>query len=287
MTEEISMRRKLVLVIALIVLGAPLMFSQSTDPGRPSFEVATIKPNNPDGRQMMITRPGGRLSIAGATVRMLVAAAYRVRDFQVIGGPNWINTDRFDIEAKAEDGANIRYGQTGLLMMQNLLADRFQLKTHRETGELPLYELIVAKDGAKLQSVPEPERPGPNAPPPALPVPGAKLPPGTLWSQRRGELVGSAVTLANFVPWLSQTLGRTIVDKTGLTGFFDLTLRWAPDSVQPAEPFGASPDTPPPADPAGPSIFTALQEQLGLRLESSKGPVQVIVIDSVEAPSEN
>jgi bla regulator protein blaR1 len=93
--------------------------------------------------------------------------------------------------------------------------------------------------------------------------------------------------MATFVPWLSQTLGRTIVDKTGLTGFLDFTLRWAPDSVQTVEPFGPGTEAPPPVDPSGPSIFTALQEQLGLRLESSKGPVEVIVIDSVERPSEN
>jgi uncharacterized protein (TIGR03435 family) len=97
---------------------------------------------------MMITRPGGRLSVVGATLKMLVGAAYRVRDFQVIGGPNWINAGRFDIEAKAEQGANIRDGETGLLMMQSLLADRFQLKIHKETRELPLYELVVARDPA-------------------------------------------------------------------------------------------------------------------------------------------
>src|SRR4029077_18406532 len=124
--------------------------------------------------QMMISRPGGRFSAVGATVKMLVGAAYRVREFQVIGGPNWINTDRFDIEAKAEEGANIRQGQTGLLMMQSLLADRFQLKIHMETRELPTYELAVAKEGAKLQFVPEPERPGPNTPSPPLPGSGVK-----------------------------------------------------------------------------------------------------------------
>ena len=130
--------------ITLIAVIAPSAFSQTNEATRPSFEVATIKPNNPDGRQMIIGRPGGRVSIVGATVKVLVATAYRVRDFQVIGGPNWINTERFDIEAKAEEGAN-RQGQAGLLMMQSLLADRFQLKIHTETRELPLYELFVSK----------------------------------------------------------------------------------------------------------------------------------------------
>ena len=184
--------------IILIAVIAPSAFSQTNDAARPSFEVATIKPNNPDSRQMMITRPGGRFSVVGATVKMLVEAAYRVRDFQVIGGPNWINTDRFDIEAKAEEGAN-RQGQAGLLMMQSLLADRFQLKIHTETRELPLYELFVSKDGVKLQSVPEPERPAPGTPPPPLPPPGAKPAPGSLMSQRRGELIGSATSLASII----------------------------------------------------------------------------------------
>jgi uncharacterized protein (TIGR03435 family) len=172
------MRGIVVRTIVLIAAIAPPAFSQANNAApRPSFEVATIKPNTPDGGQMMITRPGGRLSVVGATLKMLVGAAYRVRDFQVIGGPNWINTDRFDIEAKAEQGANIRDGETGLLMMQSLLADRFQLKIHKETRELPLYELVVAREGVKLQFVPEPERPGPNAPPPPL-TPGGKFPPG-------------------------------------------------------------------------------------------------------------
>src|SRR5438552_16372714 len=113
------------------------------------------------------------------------------------------------------------------LMTQSLLADRFQLKIHTESRELPLYELYVAKDGVKLQSVAEPERPAPDTPPPPLPPAGGKAAPGFLMSQRRGELIGSATSLDGVIQVLSQTLGRTIVDKTGLTGFFDFTLHWA------------------------------------------------------------
>ena len=269
-------------ILAIVFLAVPF-FQQDAVAPRPSFEVASIKPNNSGDNRVMTRSVGnGRFSAAGVTVKMLIGLAYRVRDFQILGGPNWINTDRFDIEAKAETGASLQRRQMGL-MMQSLLADRFQLKVHAETKELPVYELVVAKDGAKLQAAPEPERPGPRAAPRPQPTPGGRPEPGSIISSRRGDVSGYAIPLATLIEFLSQTLGRTIVDRTGITGFFDIMLQWAPD---PGE-FSPGPDARPPVDPSGPSIFTALQEQLGLRLESSKGPVEVIVIDSVEKPSEN
>ena len=167
------------------------------------------------------------------------------------------------------------------------MVERFQLKTHRETKELPIYELLVAKDGSKLKSVPEPPRPAPGTPPGPPPAPGGPMPPGS-FRIGRGEMMGSAIPIENFIQSLSSMVGRTIVNKTGLTGFFDVQLHWAPDPGE-TGPFGPVPGVqpPPPADPSGPSIFTALQEQLGLRLESSKGPVETLVIDSIEKPSEN
>jgi len=268
-----------------------LAISQTTVP-RPSFEVASIKPSNSsDGRIMFRNTPGGRFSTQGTPLRLLIGDAYRVRDSQISGGPSWINTERWDIEAKAESGAGLSPGQIQL-MLQSLLAERFQLKLHTETRELPIYELMVAKNGPKLKSVPPPERPTPGAALPP-PVPGGPLPPGA-FKIGRGEIEAASATLANLIQALSQQLGRTIIDKTGLTGNFDIKRNWTPDPGQTlGGPFGSvpvpvGPDVgPPPADPNGPSLFTAIQEQLGLRLESTKGPVEVLVIDSVERPSEN
>src|SRR5262245_15681207 len=281
------MKRHALFAIVVIVAVAIPLLPQAGSTDKPSFEVASIKPNNSgDNRVMFRNSGGGRMTIVGATTRMLIQTAYRIRDFQLSGGPGWISSDRFDIEAKAENPADMTPERMPLLL-QSLLVERFQLKTHSETKELPTYELVVAKDGSKLKSVAEPPRPAPGTPPGPPPAPNGPMPPGT-FRMMRGELVGTAVPLETLTQALSQMLGRTIVDKTGLTGFFDINIRWAPDPGQLTGPFGPQPGgPPPPADPTGPSIFTAIQEQLGLRLESSKGPVQTIVIDSIEKPSEN
>jgi bla regulator protein blaR1 len=270
-------------IVVIVAFVIPLL-PQGSD--KPSFEVASIKPNNSGDNRVMFRANGGRFTVAGATVKMLIQQAYRVRDFQLSGGPAWLGSDRFDIEAKPENVSDMTPERMPL-MLQNLLVERFQLKTHKETKELPIYELVVAKDGPKLKSVPEPPRPAPGTPPGPPPSPGGPMPPGA-FRIGRGELMGSAIPFENFIQSLSSMLGRTVVNKTGLTGFFDVQMHWAPDPGE-TGPFGPVPGVqpPPPADPAGPSIFTALQEQAGLRLESSKGPVEVLVIDSIEKPSEN
>ena len=280
------MKRHTLLAIVVIVAVAIPLLPQGSGTDKPSFEVASVKPNNSGDNRVMFRGNGGRFTVIGATVRMLIQQAYRVRDFQLSGGPGWLGSDRFDIEAKPENVADLNPERMPL-MLQGLLEERFQLKIHKETKELPIYELVVAKDGAKLKSVPEPPRPIPGTPPGPLPAPGGPMPPGS-FRIGRGEMMGSAIPIENFLQSLSTMLGRTVVNKTGLTGFFDVQLHWAPDAGE-TGPFGPVPGVqpPPPADPAGPSIFTALQEQLGLRLESSKGPVEVVVIDSIEKPSEN
>ncbi|HTK87135.1 MAG TPA: TIGR03435 family protein [Nitrospiraceae bacterium] len=278
------MRRHTLLAIVVIVAFVIPLLPQGSD--KPSFEVASIKPNNSGDNRVMFRANGGRFTVAGATAKMLIQQAYRVRDFQLSGGPAWLGSDRFDIEAKPENVSDMTPERMPLLL-QNLLVERFQLKTHKETKELPIYELVVAKDGPKLKSVPEPPRPIPGTPPGPPPSPGGPMPPGA-FRIGRGEMIGSAIPFENFIQSLSSMLGRTVVNKTGLTGFFDVQMHWAPDPGE-TGPFGPVPGVqpPPPADPAGPSIFTALQEQAGLRLESSKGPVEVLVIDSIEKPSEN
>ena len=310
---------KLKLLFLVLLIAATTLFSQTpAEQKRPSFEVASIKPfaepapGTPQFRGFQ-NQPGGRINITGMPLKMILTFAYGLRDFQVSGGPDWVNTDRWEIVAKAEDGAvPLRTGPkdpTAIdptkLMIQSLLDDRFQLKMHKETKELPIYELVVTKDGAKFQLSPDQTPPGPPAPGSAPPPPPAapRGQPGTPPPPNRGgmfinfspsglTLQGNATPLTNLIMALSQNVGRIIVDKTGLqAGLYDFKMQWSPDPAQ-GSPFGPAPSagvpgTEPPraaAEPTGPSLFTALQEQLGLRLVPSKGPVDVYVIDSAQKP---
>jgi len=255
------------LAMALAVTGTAVAFAQ------PAFEVSTVKPSTVSGRAFLLNnQPGGRFQATG-TLKLLMTEAYDVRDFQITGGPNWIGTEQWDIVAKAE-GFSDRIPRDQLRsMFRSLIENRFQLKIHRESKDLPAYNLTVAKGGLKL---------APNA--------GE---PGPMLRFGRGELTGKKVPMAMVLQVLSQTLVRTVVDKTDLKGEYDFKLTWTPETgqggllglPQPRSPVGA--DALPPVDTNGPSIFTAIQEQLGLRLESAKGPVEMIVIDGVERPTGN
>jgi uncharacterized protein (TIGR03435 family) len=297
----------------MLITGA--IFAQSPETKR-SFEVASIKPNTSGTNFVRMGGPGGgngRFNGENVTLRMLLQNAYRIRDFQIVGGPAWISTDRWNVEAKAEDGSippptgppDPNTPNPMSLMLQSLLEDRFQLKVHKETRELPIYTLSVGKDGSKLKAVDAPPRPTPGqaapAPPPPPPPAGGGLPtnfapPPGLMMMMPGGMAGSAMTMAQIINVLSGQLARTVVDKTELKGYYDVRLQFAPESAPggalgfggPAGGPGGAPVPPPGAsDPLGPSIFTAVQEQLGLKLESTKGPVDVIVIDSVQKPTEN
>lgn len=295
--RKVSMIRRCphVVTAALALLsGFAVLRAQTAaaSAARPEFEVASIKPNKSGSRNAsMMAMPGGRLRADNMPTRALIAMAYDVRDSQISGGPGWINNDPYDVTAKAEGNASMAQMR---LMMQSLLADRFKLAVHRETKEQPVYELIAAKGGAKLGSTKEGSciTPSPNNPAPA-PRPGEK-PPVMCGMVRMGRgLIDSAGTsMDRVVTVLSQALGRTVVDKTGYTGMVDFHLTFTPDDATPggSGPPGMSgqpaPNAPP-ADQAGPDIFTALQEQMGLKLESAKGPVETLVIDHIERPSEN
>lgn len=233
---------------------------------------------------MIRREPGGALRVTGVPLKFLIGFAYDVRDFQITGGPAWINTDRFDISAKSDshdevdsatdpakltDEQRKTDGDRMRERLRNLLADRFQLVIRRETKEQQVYALVVAKGGPKLQETKEGKG---------------------MMRMGRGMLTGQGVEPAFLATSLSNQLGRTVIDKTGLTGKYDFELKWTPDPGQgPAGPFGPplGVQLPPPPDPNGPSIFTALIEQLGLRMESEKAPGEVLVIDRVEKPSEN
>jgi bla regulator protein blaR1 len=293
-------RLLLLAVLGILVISIPAL-AQTSSETKPSFEVASIKPYNSATMGMSIAiQPGGRFVATGIPFRFLMTYAYRVRDFQILGGPSWISSDRWDIQARAEEGSvplptgtrDSNAPDPVALRLQSLLEDRFQLKFHRETRELPAYELTIAKSGSKLklsedQGPFQPPKPGDPPPPPIKP--GGAMPRGSM-RMGRGDLEANGVEFAGFVQMLSQQLGRTVIDKTGLKGLYDIKLQWTPEMGQGATPFGPMPagaEPPPAPEPSGPSLFTAIQEQLGLKLESTKGPVEVLVIDSVQKPSEN
>jgi len=267
---------------------------------RPSFEVATIKPNKADrgitfeechGTDTVHKGVGGLAAMAGvavpevplgrcvatgATLKMLIQIAYDLRSIDlnkmISGGPNWLGSDKYDIEAKAGKPA----AEAELkLMLQTLLADRFKLTLHRENREGSGYALVVAKSGSKLkQATGDEDRPG-------------------IWRVSPGPLTGRNASISQLARNLSLDLGLPVVDETGLAGAYNFTLTWAPGEN---ESRGALTMLPPDVaaqlplqrgDPNGPSIFTAVQEQLGLKLEARKTPVEVLVIDHVEKPDAN
>jgi uncharacterized protein (TIGR03435 family) len=231
---------------------------------------------------------------------MLIQTAYNMKDFQVSGGPSWINSERFDIEAKVEDSVaeqlrklpRTQQQVQTRLMIQSLLADRFKLKVTHQTKELPVYALLVAKGGPKLAEVPPPDPQASTVPLPATPGAGPPTPgPGGsfIWMGAPGQatIKGNATPITNLVNLLSQQLRRQILDQTGLKGTYTFTLQFVPETGLGGEaipvPLGGAGAS----DTGGTSIFTAIQEQLGLKLDSTKGPVDVLVIDHIEEPSEN
>ncbi len=252
------------------------------------FEVASIKPAVPDARGTYIrTTPGGTLTINNMPLKELIVFAWRIQPYQITGGPPWMATARWDVSAKPENKPKEGEMQQ---MMQAMLAERFQLVSHQETREMPVYALVLARKDGKLgpdlSETKECTTPDRNSPPPRL-EPG-QPPPRFCGQMMMGLRILTAVSvpISNLVPALARMLGRTVIDKTGLTGKYDIKLEWTPDESQMAN---LNPEAPRPAasDTLGPSIFTALQEQLGLKLESQKGPVEILVVERAEKPSEN
>jgi uncharacterized protein (TIGR03435 family) len=294
-------RRLLLLVAGSLVVAAPYVFGQAStapvvaaqpeltaDVKVPAFDVVSVKPNKSgNGMVRIMAKPDG-YSASNVSLKMLVQSAYGIREDLVSGAPNWADSARFDIDAKVAgsdvDALKKLSPEQRRLILQPLLADRFKLKVHTETKQLPVYELVLAKGGSKLK----------EATPGDTYANGFKGPDGVgrggMMRMGRGQLTAQGVPITSLANILSQQLHRTVIDKTGLTGKYDLDLNWTPD--QGSEPMfkgtdGAQQRPDPAPDASGPSIFTALQEQLGLRLQSAKGPVETLVIDYVEMPSEN
>jgi uncharacterized protein (TIGR03435 family) len=238
------------------------------------FEAASIKPSAPAPMGMFRAgiqmSTGGRVSMSGVTARFLIQQAYGVKDFQIIGGPSWMGSERYDISAKPEGAATPDQVK---VMIQGLLKERFQLAFHRETKELPTYALVMAKGGPKFP-VSEVET-------------GSDKPKGTQMRMGRGQFNLQGAPISALANQLGQILARSVIDKTELTGNYDFKLEWTPDQSQGGPLAVAGGDGHAPPDNTGVSIFTALQEQLGLKLESTKGPVEILVIEKAEKASEN
>jgi uncharacterized protein (TIGR03435 family) len=239
------------------------------------FEVASIKPNNSAERNAAwTTGSGGRFTGTNLPLKFLILTAWQLKDSQLSGLPGWTEVEKYDISAKGESDPA---GKKMLPMMQSLVADRFQLRFHWVNKQQTVYALVPAKGGIKLKASKEGTCVvrGPDEPPVA---PGEKGPAFCGNYSVRGSLMDATrIQIGQLLAALGTQLDYPLIDKTGLKGAYDVHLTWNPDeSVND----GAD-------NSAGPSIFTALQEQLGLRLESTKGPVRVMVIDHVERPSEN
>jgi uncharacterized protein (TIGR03435 family) len=249
---------------AVLILIAGVAF------GEVGFDVVSIKPSDPLSSDVRIAHSvSGPFEAIGITLSGLITQAYDIRPFQLVGASGWMETDRYEIHTKDEtpgpSEAELRrmtkeerdvYRARFLAKLRVLLADRFRVRVHRETKEMPVYFLTIAKGGSKLRTSPDNGKPG-----------------GNLTTRRNSEgkpeVIGEKLPIVLLTRFLSGQVGRAIIDQTGLSGQYDFTLTYAPEM----------------GDLNGPSIFSALQEQLGLKLESGKGPVEVVVVDSAEKPS--
>ena len=255
------------------------------------FEVASVKPNTSGGQFVNIgMQPGGRFIASNVPVRFLIRDAYQVQDFQIVGGPGWMSSDRFDINAKAEGDIPPRPPGSGAgpfqMMMRALLEERFKLATHQEKRDMPIYALVLARSDGKLGPQLQASTVdcaalrgrgrGPGGVPPGGPPPGPPSPTERPLCGMRitpGSLSGGGFPVSQLANILGPQVQRMVVDRTGLTGNFDFDLTWRPEQGPAA------------SDSNGPSIFTALQEQLGLKLESTRDQVDVLVIDHIEPPT--
>jgi uncharacterized protein (TIGR03435 family) len=259
---------------------------------KPEFEVASIRPHQAALRTTWFdfTATADGVNATGITLVKLIRNAYGIRNFptddRVAALPDWAKSEMYDVHAKMADSdiaefqklSNDQQSERRRLMLQLLLEERCKLKLHHETGQRPIYALVVAKDGPKMKEA----KPGETYPGGIKGEDGKPVVGGALNFVRTGSVTAQLFSMSNFASFLNSPaigLERPVVDKTSLTGTYDFTLLFKPDQVGSAEATSS--------DDTRPSIFTALQEQLGLRLEPTKGSVDVLVVDHLERPSEN
>jgi len=317
----------------LAVWLCSLAHAQSAPDAKPAgakleFEVASIKPSAMPGGGGMIRMgpqggPGsgdpGRVSYTLSTIRDLMVIAYGVHRYQITGGPNWLDSERFDIMAKVPEDATKEQVK---VMLQNLLAERFKLNLHRETKELPIYALMVAGKGSRLKASTATDTPPGEAPPPppgpgknglkmgadgcpeTPPMPAGRAGNFMIITPNGACMIATGQTMEALANQLSNQFDRRVIDQTGLKSKYDVKLRYDPSSMPGGRggpmpgammkgpgpgPTGGDPsDRIAPDADQPPSIFNALEEQLGLKLEAKRGPVVLLVIDHVEkTPTEN
>jgi bla regulator protein blaR1 len=314
------MKTSLVVCVVLAVgLESASPLAQTTKPGAPvSFEVASVKPSDPNGSGVFGSIPSmrpqgaGGLAVSNMPLRLLIRMAYGgLQDFQIVGGPSWQMTSKFDIAAKTPDGTTLAAPEMPS-MMKALLADRFKLKTHTETRDLPIYALVLARSDGKL---------GPDIKPSSSDCSGAEMQKraeeiakggGTvlLSMMAKGETIpcmimpainpsnpspngfglrGNGQAMKGLTQLLTQVTGRMVQDKTGLSGLYDFELRFDPQILMAMLPqlginIPAAANANLSTSSDSPALLTALQEQLGLKLDAQRGPVEVLVIDSAEMP---
>ncbi|WP_157477441.1 TIGR03435 family protein [Granulicella tundricola] len=237
---------------------------------KPMFDAVVIKPNHSGTNNTGVDWDKTTFKAENVTLKILMAHAYAIREGLIVGLTGWQLSDRFDINAKvveaSPDALKRLTDEQNMAMLAGMLEDRFALKVHRETKTAAVYELVVAKDGPKMTVNPKEGELDAET--------GIRRAPPSSMSSSGNELKATDVSMASLAVYLSKQLGRTVIDKTGLTAFYDLKLKWTPEQAASAE-------------DAGPTLVTALQEQLGLKVQAGKGPVETLVVDHVEEPSEN
>jgi len=272
------MKAHALLLPLVLMTGATAARAQSPEADGPAFEAATVRPNTSgETRRQIEVLPGGRFNAINMTLWQILSIAYPIdgkfRDeINLTGGPGWINSDRFDIIAKAEGSPQLDTNKPGSivtevdrdaverirLMLRRFLAERFKLRLHHETRQLPIYDLVMAKKGSGFG--PELRKAADDC--------GRDC--GSIRRMGPDRVVGTSVSMGSLAHSMSDWVRRTVVDNTGIAGPMDLTLTWAPDGAP---------------DSGAPSIFTAVEEQLGLKLVPARGPVDVLVVDSAERPT--
>jgi uncharacterized protein (TIGR03435 family) len=252
---------RVVSIVALTVLAGLLAAQPAAQP--PEISVGSIKPSDPGTNAMGNRFPPGRFTLTGYSLMSLIESAYSVKEYQVLGAPGWMSAERWTLEGELTQPVRMfSYMQ----LLQPVLAERYQLKVRRETRTMAIYSLVVAKGGFKLKLAEE----------------GAKQ--GTRYGNM---IVDKKYDIRRLAQDLTGNLNMPVVDKTGLTGEYDMDLKWTPDTARPAFGDVGNPADLPAPDPNRPEIFTAIKEQLGLELKAAKGPVDVIVIEHAERPTPN
>jgi uncharacterized protein (TIGR03435 family) len=264
-------------LLLLSLFTIPAIAQQPTTPPLPVYDIVSIHPHpSGDGTVDVTTRDGSFIA-SNVSLKNLMSSAYGIREDLISGLPSWAESARFDITAKVVDPnpstlKNLTPEQSGA-MLRPMLNDRFHVKVHSETKTLPVFDLVLLRSGPKFQQSSTPTFD------PTHPLPDGQPSPGGVWIHNQ-DLTANAIPLSRLAEVIADQLNRTVIDKTGLTGVFDIKLKWTPDRLVNAIADDGATDRPP-------SLLTALQEQLGLKLEAAKGPVETLVVDHAEKPTPN